>query len=116
MFLVPFNSPFPATYMRRYYAGDQSKNWAQKANAWTGTNINKWREPEYDRLYDQVLLERDPGRSRALWHQLNDLLVRSHAVLPVVSRNFVSATARGLIGPTPRAFDAETWNIAEWRR
>jgi peptide/nickel transport system substrate-binding protein len=102
--------------MRRYYAGDQSRNWAQKSNAWTGTNINKWREPEYDRLYDQVLLERDTGRSRVLWQQLNDLLVRSHTVLPVVNRNLVAATARGLVGPIPRTFDAETWNIAEWRR
>jgi hypothetical protein len=37
-------------------------------------------------------------------------------VLPVINRNFVTATASGLVGPAARAFDSETWNIAEWRR
>jgi peptide/nickel transport system substrate-binding protein len=116
MLQVPFTSPFPSGFMRRYYAGEQSQNWTQKSNAWTGTNILKWRESEYDRLYDQVLRERDPDRNRALWHQLNDLLVRSHAVIPLISRSIVVAAARGLVGPAPRIFDVETWNIAEWSR
>jgi peptide/nickel transport system substrate-binding protein len=116
MFLVPFSSPFPSAYMRRYYAGDGSRNWTQKSNNWTGTNIHKWREPEYDRLYEQVLVERDLERSRLLWQRLNDVLVGSHTVIPVTSRNFVTATAQGLVGPSPRTFDSETWNIAEWRR
>jgi peptide/nickel transport system substrate-binding protein len=116
MYLIPFASPFPASYMRRSYAGDQGWNWAQKANNWTGNNIHKWSEPAYDRLYEQVLVERDPETSRLLWQQLNDLIVSSHTVLPITNRNYVTATALGLTGPSPRTFDAETWNIGEWRR
>ena len=116
MFGVPFSSPFPSSYMRRYYAGDQSRNWAVKANNWTGTNIHKWHDQEYDRLYEQVLVERDPERSRLLWQQLNDIVVGSHTVIPITNRSFVTAAALGLVGPSPRTFDSETWNIGEWRR
>ena len=99
-----------------YYAGDQSRNWAVKANNWTGTNIHKWHDQEYDRLYEQVLVERDPDRSRLLWQQLNDIVVGSHTVIPITNRSFVTAAALGLVGPSPRTFDSETWNIGEWRR
>jgi peptide/nickel transport system substrate-binding protein len=116
MFLVPFTSPVSASYMRRYYAGTRSGNWSQKANNWTGTNLHEWRDPAYDRLYDQVMFERDPERGRLLWQQLNDILVDSHTVIPITSRNFVSAATQGLVGPSPRTFDSETWNIAERRR
>jgi hypothetical protein len=35
-------------------------------------------------------------------------------VVPLVDRRFVSARAAGVQGPTPRSFDVETWNIADW--
>jgi peptide/nickel transport system substrate-binding protein len=116
MILMPFTSPFPAGIMRRYYGGERSENWAQKSNNWAASNIHKWRDSEYDRVFDEAVGERDSRRSQALWQQVNDILVESHSVLPVVNRNFVSAAGNGLLGPSPRAFDAETWNIAEWRR
>jgi peptide/nickel transport system substrate-binding protein len=116
MLTIIYSSPFPAAYMRRYYAGDPSRDWAQRSNQWTGTNIQKWSDPAYDRLYDEVMIERDPERSQTLWHQLNDVLVASHSVIPVVDRSFVSARARGLSGPAPRPFDLETWNIGTWSR
>lgn len=116
MSLFLFSSPFPTFFMRRYYAGANMQNWAQKSNNWTGLNLIKWFDPEYDRLYEQVLAERDPGRSQMLWQRLNDLVVQAHAVIPVVERKFIMAVANGLTGPAPRVFDSETWNIAEWRR
>jgi len=102
--------------MRRYYAGNPSIDWAHRANQWSGTNILKWSDPAYNRLYDELMVEQDSERSRLLWHRLNDVLVASHSVISVVDRSFVSATARGLRGPAPRPFDLETWNIGTWTR
>jgi peptide/nickel transport system substrate-binding protein len=116
MLSIIYTSPYPAAYMRRYYAGDRSMDWAQRSNQWSGTNILKWDDPAYNRVYEELLLERDPERGRVLWQRLNDVLVASHSVIPVVDRSFVSARARGLRGPAPRPFDLETWNIGTWTR
>ncbi|MCC7367522.1 MAG: peptide ABC transporter substrate-binding protein [Chloroflexi bacterium] len=114
MLTVPFTSPFPAALMKRFYGKDPAKDWAQKSNSWAPANIVKWADPEYDRVYDDVLVETDPGRARALWQRLDELAVGSGVVVPLVDRLFVGARAPGLSGPAPRAFDVETWNIAEW--
>ena len=116
MLTVIYSSAFPAAYMRRYYSGVPFRDWAQRSNNWSGTNILKWHDLAYDQLYDDVLTERDPDRGRVLWHRLNDVLVGSNSVIPVIDRSFVSASARGLTGPAPGPFDLETWNIAAWTR
>jgi hypothetical protein len=42
--------------------------------------------------------------------------VNDYASVPLVDRKFTSAKVKGLTGPEPRAFDLETWNIAEWKK
>jgi len=36
--------------------------------------------------------------------------------IPLVDRKLVGAKAKGLSGPSLRAFDHDTRNIAEWKR
>jgi peptide/nickel transport system substrate-binding protein len=114
MFAIPFTSPFPAALMKRFFGEDRARDWAQKSNDWSRANIVKWDDPEYDRVYNQVLTETDPARARDLWRRLDELAVTSHVVIPLVDRRFTSAKATALRGPAPRAFDVEAWNIAEW--
>jgi peptide/nickel transport system substrate-binding protein len=111
-----YTSPFPETHLRRFYAADPERDWAHKGNSWTGGNNLKWRDPIYNQVFDQALVERDPERSPALWKRLNDILVESHVVVPLADRKFVSAVGRGLVGPNPHAFDLETRNIGAWSR
>jgi peptide/nickel transport system substrate-binding protein len=110
-----FVSPFPVSYMRRFYAGDRARDWAQKANNWTGSNVMKWQDEQYDRLYEQVGTDADATRRQEIWTALNDIVVGSHAVIPLVNRKVAAGKSRRLVGPEPRAFDQETWNIADWR-
>src|SRR3712207_1190519 len=77
MFTSTFESPFPASYMKRFYAKDPARDWAQKANNWAPQNFLKWKSDEYDRLYDQAAIELDPEKTRQLWVQMNDLVVAS---------------------------------------
>jgi peptide/nickel transport system substrate-binding protein len=51
-----------------------------------------------------------------MWQQLNDLVVNDYADVPLVDRKSVAAKAKSLTGPDLRAFDNETWNIADWKK
>jgi peptide/nickel transport system substrate-binding protein len=114
MFTIPFTSPFPAALMKRFYGRDHARDWAQKANEWSPANISKWDDPEYNRVYEQVLTETDPGRARDLWRRLDELVVTASVAIPLVDRRFVAAKVTALNGPSPRAFDVETWKVSEW--
>jgi peptide/nickel transport system substrate-binding protein len=117
MFTSTFDSPFPVGYMNRFYTGkDQDRAWGQKSNNWSGRNFLKWKNEEFDKLFDQVLVEQNAEKAGTLWQQLNDLVVKDFASVPLVDRKFASGKAKTLTGPEPRAFDNETWNIADWKK
>ena len=112
-----FPSPFPVAYMRRFYSGNPAKDFPQKENNWSGVNITRWMNQEYNQLYDQALVELDPKKGDALWIKMNDMVVSQGVSLPIIDRKNVSARAKTLdVGPNMTPFDSETWNIADWRR
>jgi len=112
-----FPSPFPVAYMRRFYSGDPAKDFAQKENNWSGINITRWSNKEYNRLYDQALVELDPKKNDELWIKMNDMVVSQGVSLPIIDRKNVSAHAKTLnVGSNMTPFDSETWNIADWKR
>ena len=117
MFTSTFGSPFPATYMIRFYSGDPAKDLAQKENNWSGRNIMRWVNKEYNQLYDQAQAELDPKKNDALWVKMNDLVVSQGVSLPLIDRRIVSSHAKSLdVGQNMSPFDSETRNIADWRR
>ncbi|HEX2681239.1 MAG TPA: peptide ABC transporter substrate-binding protein, partial [Candidatus Dormibacteraeota bacterium] len=117
MYTNTFGSPFPTAYMAQWYSGDPAKDIAQKENNWSGININRWINTEYNALYDQVLVELDQSKNDALWIKMNDLVVSQAVSLPIIDRKKVSARSKTLdTGANLTPFDDETWNIADWRR
>jgi peptide/nickel transport system substrate-binding protein len=111
------DSGFPVQYMGRFYTGkDQDRNWAQKSNNWAGRNFMKWKNEEYDKLYDQVLVEPNLDKAATMWQQMNDLVIKNFISVPLVDRTFSSGKAKALTGPAPRTFDVESWNIGEWKK
>ena len=116
MWSTSFDSPFPASIMKRYYSKDKTRDWAQKSNNWSAQNYMKFADDEYNRLYDQALVEPDPDKSRQLWIQMNDLVVGSYAVIPLVDRKVVSGRSKALKNTTLSPFDAETFGIADWQK
>jgi peptide/nickel transport system substrate-binding protein len=117
MFTSTFDSPFPVGYMNRWYTGpDPSKSWGQKSNNWAGRNFMKWKNDEFDKLFDQVLTETNTEKATQMWQQLNDLIINDVASIPLVDRKSTAAKAKGLTGPDLRAFDNETWNIGDWKK
>ncbi|HKX18968.1 MAG TPA: peptide ABC transporter substrate-binding protein [bacterium] len=117
MFTSTFGSPFPGTYMGRFYSGDLAKDVPQRENNWSGLDITRWVDKEYNALYEQALVELDPAKNRELWIRMNDRVVSQGVSLPIIDRKQVSAHVTTLdVAENLSPFDAETRNIADWRR
>ena len=107
----------PPTYMRQWYSGDPSRDIAQKENNWSGDNLIRWQNKEYNALYDQGIKELDPQKNTQIWIKANDVAVEQAAAIPLIDRKSVSAHAKTLdTGKNMSAFDGQTRNIADWRR
>lgn len=105
-------SPDPGAYMRSWTCDEI----AQKSNDWSGANIERWCNPDYDALYEQSNRELDPEKRRQLFIQMNDMLVEDVVVIPLVHRDDVSGVSNAIEGIEMTPWDASTWNIKNWRR
>ena len=105
-------SPDPETYMQNWTCNQI----AQKSNDWSGQNIERWCNKDYDALYQQSTVELDPEKRKQLFIQMNDLLINDVVVIPLVYRPDVSGVSNTIEGVNPTPWDDTTWNIADWRR
>ena len=87
-----------------------------KENKWTGRNITRWRNPEYDRTWAAAEHEMDPVKRTALFIRMNDLVVQSGVIIPVTWRNVIHAAANNLAGVDPNSWDSIFGSIAYWYR
>ncbi|MBA2758897.1 MAG: twin-arginine translocation signal domain-containing protein [Chloroflexia bacterium] len=110
-------APIPPNYMSKWYSGEDNSNIAQESNGWTGVNYQRYINPEYDELYNQLLAASSPEAAIDLLISMNDLLILDRVVIPLVARTFFYAIANRLnqenmqldndwVGP----FD----NVANW--
>jgi peptide/nickel transport system substrate-binding protein len=118
MFTSGVGAPPPVAFMVRWYAGPNNEEIAQKENGWAGRNIDRWKNDDYDKLYEQSQTESDPEKQADLFIQMNDLVIDNNVVIPLVSPGNKQAYSRTLnpdnIGVGPFEFDY--WNIANWNR
>jgi peptide/nickel transport system substrate-binding protein len=89
---------------------------AQKANNWSGSNIVRWANAAYDRLWKEAETELDPVKRAALFIRMNDLLIEDVVVIPVVWRNGVVAVSNKLHGMELTTWDSNLWDLAYWYR
>jgi peptide/nickel transport system substrate-binding protein len=106
------SSPDPGPYMKLWTCAEL----AQKANDWMGRNLERWCDPAYDALYAQAAREMDPARRRQLFIQMNDMLIDDIVMIPIGHRAEVFGVSNTLQGVNLTPWDAETWNIQDWRR
>jgi len=112
MYATGNRSPDPDAYMKSWTCAEI----AQKANNWTGLNKERWCDPAYDALYQQSTQETDPEQRRQLFIQMNDMLVNDQVVIPLVRQADISGVSNTLEGVTLTPWDADLWNIKDWRR
>ena len=87
---------------------------SSKANKWRGLNIERYCNPEYDKIIEQLAKELDPAKRATLYKQANDFLINDLVMVPVVQRNGVSGKAKNLKGPVPNTWDSNLWNLHDW--
>ena len=83
-------------------------------NKWTGRNIARWRNAEFDRLWRQADVEMDPVKRAALFIRMNDLVVQNGVVIPITWRNVLHAAANSLAGVELNGWDSIFARIAYW--
>jgi peptide/nickel transport system substrate-binding protein len=117
MFTNGPGSPFPLAYMATFYSGDPAKHIPQKENNWSGLDFTRWVSKEYNASYEQAQRELDPKKSDALFVKMNDLVVGEGASIPLINRKQVAVRAGTLdTAHNLTPFDAETHNLADWRK
>ena len=105
-------SPDPAVYFQNWTCAEI----AQKANDWSGANIERWCNPEYDALFTQTQRELDPDKRKELFIKMNDLLVEDVVIIPLVHQADVHGVSNTIEGLELTPWDEALWNIKDWRR
>lgn len=118
MFTSSVGAPPPVAFMVRWYAGPDNSEIAQKENNWSGRNIHRWKNEEYDALYEQAQVESDPETIAELFIQMNDMVISNNVVIPLVNVGNKVAYSRTLNAENLAigSFEFEYWNIANWNR
>jgi peptide/nickel transport system substrate-binding protein len=104
--------PDPQAFMRAFCSWEA----AQKANKWSGANLTRWRNDEYDRLWRAAETELDPAKRAAQFIRMNDLVVDNVVVIPVIIRHATFAVANWLRGFDFSPFSGPLWRLVYWSR
>ncbi|MDG1424862.1 MAG: peptide ABC transporter substrate-binding protein, partial [Paracoccaceae bacterium] len=80
-------------------------------------NINRFCDPEYDKMIDEMARTSDINRRGELGRMMQSMLTnQSYTIVPLVDRGRISAHANSLGGVVLNTFDSELWNVADWYR
>ncbi|MBI4587498.1 MAG: peptide ABC transporter substrate-binding protein [Candidatus Rokubacteria bacterium] len=112
MYNTTMTSPDPQWFMNQFLSTEV----AQKANKWAGRNPTRWRNEEYDKLWNAAEVEFDPLKRAAQFIQMNDLVVNNVVVIPENWRNRPAAVNLKLGGMELSGWDSDLWHIAYWHR
>jgi peptide/nickel transport system substrate-binding protein len=116
LYVMPQGSTRPLTYMEQWYSGPERENVSQKSNSWTGSNIVRWVNEEYDELWRSAQGETNPDALIETFIAMNDLVMENHVLVPVVVIGGGSIGANTLRMETlvTGAFSGAYANIANW--
>jgi len=104
--------PDPIIYLS-WWTCDQI---ASQANQWQKPNNARYCNPEYDALWEAASQELNAEKRAALFQEMDALLARDVAVVPIVHRAIANGVSKTLTGLEPTPWDASTWDIARWQR
>ncbi|MGC1505138.1 MAG: peptide ABC transporter substrate-binding protein [Sulfitobacter sp.] len=113
MYANTFNGTDPQAYLAAYRCGNEPKPSSQ----WQGENINRFCDPAYDALLDELAATGDLEKRGEIGRKLNDMITKdTMTIVPLVNRARVSAHANSLGGVVLNVWDSELWNAGDWYR
>ncbi len=104
------DTPDPAIYMSWWLCGEI----ASMENQWQEPNNGRYCNPEYDKVWKQASKELDPKKRAQLFQQLNTILAKDYAVIPLVRRAVTNGLSDRISGVDPTPWDTSTWDIGTW--
>jgi peptide/nickel transport system substrate-binding protein len=113
MYANTFDGTDPQAYLSAYRCGNEPKPSSQ----WQGENINRFCDPEYDALIDELGRTGEIEKRAEIAIKMNNMLTKdTYTIVPLVHRGRVSAHANSLGGVKLNVWDSELWNVADWYR
>ena len=100
-----------------YFSAWTTSQLTGKANNWQFGNYNRYSNPDYDKLFDQLKKELDSSKRAQIAIQLNDILTKDVVNIPLINRtNTTSGVSKSLKGVDPSPWDSEMYNIQDWSK
>ncbi|MWB78920.1 peptide ABC transporter substrate-binding protein [Pseudooceanicola sp. 216_PA32_1] len=112
MYTNNFSGVDPEAYMANWRCSDIPTPKSQ----WQGANIQRFCDPAYDELVTEMSRTAELDKRADLAKQMNDMIMQSYSIIPLVYRGGQSAHANSLGGVLMNDWDSELWNIADWYR
>jgi peptide/nickel transport system substrate-binding protein len=113
MYTNIFDGTDPQAYLSAYRCGNEPS----PENSWAGENINRYCDPAYDKLLDELKMTADLEKRGEIGRKLNDMLTKdSYTIVPLTWRGRVSARSNSLGGVILNTWDTELWNVQDWYR
>jgi peptide/nickel transport system substrate-binding protein len=111
-----YTNNFDGTDPEKYMAEWLCSGIPGPKNNWLGGNIPRYCSAEYDALVAEMGKTAELDKRAELAIAMNDMLMNSGAVIPLIHRGDVSAISASLQGVKMNSWDSEMWNIADWTR
>jgi len=112
MYANNFDGTDPEAYMGNWACD----NAPTPDNAWLGMNMPRFCSTEYDALLAEMAGTADLDERARLVIAMNDMLMQSYTIIPLVHRGNVSARSNTLEGVKLNVWDSDLWNLADWSR
>jgi peptide/nickel transport system substrate-binding protein len=111
MYTTTMTQPDPEVFMGQFVSWEA----ATKDNKWAGRNAVRIRDTEYDNLFKASQGELDPVKRAAMFIKMNEILVNTPYIIPVVYRPRVGAVSNKLHAPIS-GWDNDFWMLKDWYR
>jgi peptide/nickel transport system substrate-binding protein len=112
-------SPVPTSFFTTWYAGEDRYNIAQESNGWSGQNVQRWVNEEFDATYDALTTETSLEAANEKLIALNDILISEVVVIPEVNRPADTYAISQRLNNDNVAlgvgYELSYWNVANWR-
>lgn len=83
---------------------------------WQGNNIQRFCSEDYDALAVAFRTAGTLEERGRIAKEMNDMLVQSYSIVPLVHRGIASGKAKNLAGVRMNSWDSQIWNIMDWYR
>ncbi|MFT6931489.1 MAG: peptide/nickel transport system substrate-binding protein [Paracoccaceae bacterium] len=112
MYTNNFSGVDPEAYMANWRCSEIPSPSSQ----WQGSNMQRFCDPAYDALVTEMSSTASLEDRGRMAREMNDMLVQSYSIIPLIHRGGVSAHANSLDGIRMSDWDSELWNIKDWSR